>query len=655
MNRRHTLIAGVLAVAVAGLGAVQLLPGAAPEARAAGLTSYRGCADLLDYYRTELGRSVTRYGFGWGGPMVLADSATAPSAAAGSASRESADAGSVGSGPTGTNLQEQGVDEPDLAKLRDGRLLVLTGSRLRVLSATAEPRLLGSLDLHAASGQQLGWGGELLLVGDRALVVVPGWRQDVRAVPDGTGIDGDRRGIAPFLPGTPTTELVLLDLTSDQPAVLERAVYDAQYVSARLVDGTVRLVTTTRPQVPVLYPAGPGRTSTREALDANRRAASAVELDAVLPQVVRRDAGGAVLERGPAVACDHTFHAGSPAGASTLLVTTLRPGDGLAATDSTAVTSDGDLVYAAADRLYVATSRWGTVGPVRDLAARPDEVTTELHAFDTSSPTSTSYVGSGGVPGYLMGRWALSSYEGNLRVATTRQPPWDGTTSGPTSSMVVVLAERDGGLVETGRAEGLGKTEQIRAVRYFGDLAAVVTFRQTDPLYLLDLSGTPRVLGQLKVPGFSTYLHPLGDGLLLGLGQDATQDGQVTGMQVSVFDISDPAQPTLRDRLDLGYGWSPALDDSRAFGYDPQRRLATFAFTGYDPEGMGGQQSSALGVSVGTDGTLRLAGRLDLADDTWPQRVLTDPDRVYAVADTGVVAGDAATMARTGELRFSTG
>ena len=217
--------------------------------------------------------------------------------------------------------------------------------------------------------------------------------------------------------------------------------------------------------------------------------------------------------------------------------------------------------------------------------------------------------------------------------------------------MVVRLAERDGALVETGRVAGLGKGEQIRAVRYFGDIAAVVTFRQTDPLYLLDLSGQPRVVGELKVPGFSTYLHPLGNGLLMGLGQDATSTGQVSGMQVSVFDVSDLSHPVLRDRLRLGYGWSsPALDDSRAFGYDPGQRLATFPFTSYDPDGTGLERSGALGVSVTEDGVLRLAGRLDTATGSWPQRVLSGGDLVFAITDTAVVAADASTMARTGAL-----
>ena len=153
--------------------------------------------------------------------------------------------------------------------------------------------------------------------------------------------------------------------------MLEEAVLDGQYVSARLVDGTVRLVTTTRPSLPMTYPMRPGDLAERRALADNRAAVADLALDDVLPRVERRDAGGRVLESGPAVGCQETSYAPSAAGAATLLVTTLRPGDGLAATDRTAVTTDGDLVYAAADRLYVATSRWGTTaaaGPAVDLA-----------------------------------------------------------------------------------------------------------------------------------------------------------------------------------------------------------------------------------------------------------------------------------------------
>jgi uncharacterized secreted protein with C-terminal beta-propeller domain len=647
MSRRHILIAGTVAALVLGVGGTQLLPGVAPKASAKALTGYTGCDQLLAYYRAELKRAATAYGVGFGYGAVD------DTAASGAAGRSAAEPKAVGSGPTGTNVQEQGVDEPDLAKLADGRLLVLTGNQVRILSASSQPTLLGSMRI---TGEQA-YGGELLLDGNRAVALVQGWRPDPSQSKNSSSGVADSRL---YLPGTPTTRVLLLDVSTDEPRLIEEATYDAQYVSARLVDGTVRLVTTTRPQPPVYQPDGAGM-SERKALATNRRLAGQVKLAQVLPQVVRKSASGKVLQRGNAVSCTNTFHARTPYGVSTLLVTTLRPEHGLAATDSTAVTTDGDLVYASADRLYVATSRWGTVGPampmlrgIAGIRAKPQDVTTELHAFDTTSSTKTSYVGSGSVPGFVLGRWALSEYKGTLRVATTRQAPWDAEEgSSNTSSMVLKLEERGGSLVETGRVGGLGKTEQIRAVRYFGDVAAVVTFRQTDPLYLLDLSGQPKVIGELKVPGFSTYLHPIGDGLLLGIGQDADSNGMITGMQASVFDISDLRKPVLVDRLRLGNGYTPALDDSRAFTYDPSRRLATFGFSTYDETSTTkAEVASALGITVAKNGQLHEAGRMPIQSGAWSARVLVDSTHLYAVGETGVVAGNADTMQRTGSVRF---
>ncbi len=717
MARRRTLVAaGTVTALVAALGIAQLAPGAAPVARAEGLTPYAGCGDLLSHYRQALRAQATPWGagsggfggFALGGPaMDMATGGVAASAprqeAKGSAAGGSAGGGAVGNGGTGTNLQEQGVDEPDLAKLSDGRLVVLAQNRLQIMSAEADPRLLGSRPLGTAKQPYVS--GELLIAGNRALVVTSAWREE--PTPQTSSRSADRMMMI-YRPGTPTTRLILLDVSSDTPRLLEEATYDGNYVSARLTGQTVRLITNNRPQVTSTQPQynqqptpAQQRAAEREALAANQQSAEAVSLTDVLPQVTRRNAGGTVLGTGSAVTCSQTSYAPGSAGDSTLLVTTLRPSVGLAATDSDAITTDGDLVYASENRLYVATSRWGTSAamggpptevmvdpavssdsgtegsiaedeaqkrPAQDPSATPtatttpsptasptDEVTTDLHAFDVSGE-ATRYIGSGAVPGYVLGRWALSEDKGVLRVATTRQPPWQQANprgqQAQTSSMLVKLTEQDGKLVETGRVEGLGKTERIQAVRYFGDLAAVVTFRQTDPLYLVDLAGDPKVLGELKVNGFSTYLHPLGDGLLMGLGQEADDQGRITGTQVSVFDISDPANPRQVDRLQLGTGYSPAQDDSRAFSYDPKRRMAMFAFSAYDVRGYQGPVG-ALGIAVGATGQLTRVGLLEVAQNAPTARVLYDADHVYAVSDSGVAAGDPATMTRTGQADFA--
>lgn len=214
-------------------------------------------------------------------------------------------------------------------------------------------------------------------------------------------------------------------------------------------------------------------------------------------------------------------------------------------------------------------ARW--VQPFVDRLGGPpkDGLRTDLHAFDITDPASTTYVASGVVDGTLT---ASSPCRRSMAWSASRRPrsPTGGATgTGSRSRPWSCWRSADGALVETCRVDGLGRTERIYAVRYLGpDLAAIVTFRQTDPLYLVDTSDptAPVVTGELKIPGFSAYLHPLGDGRLLGVGQDAdVEDGATLGLQVSLFDISDLSDPRRIDQISFGQGSSMVEYDHRAF------------------------------------------------------------------------------------------
>ena len=126
-----------------------------------------------------------------------------------------------------------------------------------------------------------------------------------------------------------------------------------------------------------------------------------------------------------------------------------------------------------------------------------------------------------------------------------RTDPVDVLASIAATDSLVVLAERDGRLVQTGIADGLGKGEQIYSVRFIGARGYVVTFKQTDPLYSLDLSdpAKPAVTGELKITGYSAHLQPVGENRLIGIGQEADRNGMTKGTQISLFDVSDPARP----------------------------------------------------------------------------------------------------------------
>jgi uncharacterized secreted protein with C-terminal beta-propeller domain len=574
----------VVGVGAAGLlgGAFLLGPGGlgAPPAVAAGLTPFDGCTELRSWF-ADARRSypATR-----GGLPAMEDADRTMTGAAGAAGASGAlESHAVGPGATGTNVQEVGVDEPDVLKTQDGRVVVVREDRLHVIDVTgATPRKLGSVTLPGGTAH------ELLLSGERALVL----GTSLGAANDGNegGIeDGNKDGntvpedLVP--PGQSAALLTVVDLaTPTQPSVVRTHEIEGVYVSARQYDGVARVVLQSMPTFGLKGAA-----------------------ENWLPLHIERDAAGRISDTEPLLDCTDVRHPAEPSGVGLLTVLTVdfHNPDVL---ESVAVAADGDLVYSSTDRLYVATTRGGWImreAMLFSAGSETDGVRTDIHAFDITDRTDTSYIASGDIEGWVLGRWAMSEYEGLLRVATTRGPQWNANGETPeTDAAVTVFEERGDRLEPIGSVGGLGEGEQVRAVRWFGDVATVVTFRQTDPLYTVDLADPtqPRVLGELKVPGYSAYLHPLGDGLLLGVGQDATDDGRVLGTQVSTFDLSDLATPKALDTIVERRSYSEVEADSRQFTYLPDARTAVLPV-------MTDTGSTLWSLRVGDDGRLHENGR----------------------------------------------
>jgi uncharacterized secreted protein with C-terminal beta-propeller domain len=408
------------------------------------------------------------------------------------------------------------------------------------------------------------------------------------------------------------------------PRVVRSEQVEGRVVSARQYDGTVRVVLSSTPALPFVTPDP--ATSEPEALTQNRRLVRAAASADWLP----RHADGR-----PLVRCADVRHPDRRAGLGTLTVLTFAP-TSPEDVDASAVAAGGELVYSSADRLYVATTSGGWLPPAPDswgAAVRNAAViSTEVHAFDVSG-SHTTYLASGSVPGSVHNRWAFSEYDGRLRVATMLGDPWQ-----PSDNGISVLEERGHRLAVVGSMAGMGLTEQIRAVRWFGDIAVVVTFRQTDPIYTVDLSdpGRPRMLGELKIPGFSAYLHPLGDDLLLGVGQDATRQGELLGAQAASFDLSRLESPTRLDTLGLGrYTESAVQYDSRAFTYLPRHRLALVPVNSWAL----GTYARLEVISIGADGGLDTIDSVTLPNglDGTVRAIPIDGDRVAVVTSSDIV------------------
>lgn len=574
-----------------GLGKVVIPPAAASE-----LETFEDCEQLRRWYVDAALPHVGPWGLGgpfWG-PVPLAASARSSTVELDAAAPQDA----VGSGATGTNVQEAGVDEPDLAKT-DGRLLAHVEGRRLVLTDVAgtEPRELSTLPLPRGLGAT-----ELLLVGDRVVVLGTSGRDHHPFV------DTADRIAVPW-PGAGSTRVLVVDVSEPGgPVTSSDTTYDGSLVSARQYDDVVRLVLST--QTPALDFVQPRRGLSRaEAKRENRRIVRDSSIDAWLPRV-ESDGTSSRL-----VGCSDVRHPERASGYGTVSVVAVDPADP-DIRHATAVTTGSDLVYSSTDRLYLATH---------------DRRRTGVHAFALDG-LDTRYVASGSVRGWVRDRWSLSEYDGHLRVATALgKDPWD-----PDENGVVVLRESGDDLVEVGRVEDMGIDERIQSVRWFDDLAVVVTFREVDPLYTVDLSDPtdPRVLGELKIPGFSAYLHPLGDGLLLGLGQDARRDGRTLGAQAAMFDLRDLSAP--RRLATAGFGRSTEFVagwDPRALTYLPGSRTVLAVLSDWRA---GGTRLVVLGV--GPDGTLTERSREVVAGwDSGRVRTLPLPDgRVALVSPRGV-------------------
>lgn len=520
-----------------------------------GLTQAASCDEVLDHFVTNGLEHVSAWGLGGADVVFMEEDMAVAESGDDSAGVDSAE--SLAAQPeeepafSTTNVQEQGVDEPDVVKTDGERIVLVRDDRLLVVDVeTAE--VVGRLAL----GDEV-FGAQLLLDGDDLVVLA----------------DGSHGGIEPMTSSTrpafsvARTVVLRVDLAGDEPALVGSTTIEGSIRSARMVDGTVRLVVETNPTGLVFtMPEDGGLAAEQDALEANRDVIRDSDIDDWLPH--RRSDGGDV-ER--LVECEDVAVPATFEGFATLSVVTMAiDDDAMVPSSSAGVVASGETVYASTDRLVVATSPWGQWRMpflAADAALPEDGPVTELHVFDISDPASTSFVASGSVPGVLVNQFALSEVDGILRAATTMQPSWWGGGA-DAESMLVVLEERGDELAEVGRVAGMGLTERIYAVRYLSpELAAIVTFRETDPLYLVDTSDptAPAVVGELKIPGFSTYLHPIGEGMLVGIGQDADEDGRTTGLQVSLFDVSDTTDPRRVDQVGFGPGSSPAEYDHHAF------------------------------------------------------------------------------------------
>ncbi len=424
--------------------------------------------------------------------------------------------GSAGADYSATNIQEFGVDEADIVKTDGQYIYILRRNGSVTIVDATDPRNLREVSTIPPAEPGLSGTDELYVDGD-VLNVIAG-RQTSSL---------EQNGDVYYPSSIHQTVLYTYDISDRAEPKLSGTVFqDGTYETSRKNGSFIYLFTSWYPDLKATY-----------------------EESSIVPEV-----NGARLSTG------EFYLPQSLMSSAYLLIssTDIRKPQNIL--DKKALVSGTSNFYVSPENIYIANELWNS-----------DTTMTEIMKFHYEDGMITG-TAAGTVKGYLNNSFSLNEYNGCLRVVSTY---YDSSYEEQNGLYIL-----DEALRVTGSIEDLAEGETIRSARFFGDIGYFVTFRQTDPLFSVDLSDpvAPTILGELKVSGFSSYLHFYGKDLLLGMGYEADETTGVTsGVKLSMFDISDPANVTELHRLVIpGVTWCPSIDNYKSILIDPQKNVFGF-------------------------------------------------------------------------------
>jgi inhibitor of cysteine peptidase len=458
-----------------------------------------------------------------------------------------------------TNVQVEGVDEADTVKtdgeyiymIAKGELIIARAypaSKAEILSSTA-------LSNTGTSGYST---GEMFIDGDRLLVFGSSWGHLPRPidakVPDSTW---------GYWYGSGITSVKIYDISNrEKPKLLRSFDFEGSYLTSRMIDDDVYFVINSYPCVSPLYDGITG--------------------EDIVP-LYGENSGPYVPVASPA----KIGYIPPVRAESFLTVAAISMADDDKEIAKKTIVGSGQSVYASEKSLYVVQSE----NPYfySQYEDEYENQRTTIVKFNLYNG-QVECAGTGQVKGHILNQFSMDEYGGYFRIATTIGEVWN--TAKPSTNNVYVL---DKGLSVVGSLEDLAPGEKIYSVRFMGQRAYVVTFKKVDPLFVIDLSDptAPDVLGKLKIPGYSDYLHPYDDTHLIGIGKDAVDAGEgeissrgldfawYQGIKMAIFDVSDVEHPKEMYRVTIGDRGtdSPVLTNHKAFLFDREKGLLVLPVT----------------------------------------------------------------------------
>lgn len=418
---------------------------------------------------------------------------------------------------SGTNNQVDGVDEGDIVKTNGQQIATVSGRTINIIDATpTAPKLLSTINIS----QSRGYVSNLYLTEDQLVVI--GSSSVMYGIPE-PFLDSPK--LMPQTYHTSNTFVLVYDLTNpESPELTTDMDYEGYYVSSRLLEQALYMVT--------------------------EKSINYWSIDTLTDYEIQPKYANNLTGETTLVTYDELNYFPDYVAQSIMMTVGLNLDTG--ASDVEAYMGNAENVYATSDDLYLTFTHYEYAEQYNTLIYVPNYTkTTSIYRFGLDEATIT-YEDKGEVPGSVLNQFSLDAYDGYLRIATTTGEMWDDTNL---SKNNLYILDKDLDLV--GQVTDLAPGERIYSTRFHQDRIYMVTYRQVDPFFVIDASDptAPEVLGELKIPGFSTYMHILDSNHVLGFGTETDEDGSTIrtgGLKLSLFDVTDPEKPVESQKEVIG-------------------------------------------------------------------------------------------------------
>ncbi len=473
-----------------------------------------------------------------------------------------------------TNIQEAGVDEGDIIK-NDGKYVyILQDGKIKIIEAYPAGQMKELVNFQLAEQEKENfYPSELYLNGD---ILVAIGNKSTNYLYDSADIDSSAKMIMPPIYYRNRTKVYVVDIKDrSKPKVLRAVEFDGNLQHSRRVDDYLYVVLN---QYSNFYPM-PYRSMTEPMVEDSSADNNAAESEFVdtLPKMLDTTVNKEEL----VAPCDQVYILPKPAQPNYVIAAAIPLNNLKQTVKRVVIEGDVDQMYASAENLYLIVSNW--YGPFQGETQRPSSKIYRL-AIDQNN---ISFAAEGKVPGTVLNQFSMDEHRGYLRIATTTT---DWSSSSQSSNNQLYILDRN--LKISGKLENLAPGERIYSARFMGDRGYLVTFKNVDPLFVFDLKdpAMPKVLGELKIPGYSDYLHPYDENHLIGFGKDveAPEDGSeqirwddIKGFKMGLFDVTDPNNPKQKYTVTIGDTgtYSELLYNHKALLFDQEKNLIAFPIT----------------------------------------------------------------------------